>query len=89
MPEPRFVELDKQHCAVIRERVPMDALQEFFGRAFASTMAAAGEQGRRVVGPPVGIYFGMPSDTVDVAAGFPVDAPIETDGAVVAHTLPG
>lgn len=42
-----------------------------------------------MVGPPIGAYTGMPTDTVDVAAGFPVDAPIEAAGEVVPFMLPG
>lgn len=88
-PEPQVVELVPQECAIVRETVPMDELPAFFSRAFQRTMASAASQGRQVVGPPFGIYFGMPSGTVDVAAGFPVDGPIEADGDVSPHQLPG
>lgn len=67
----------------------MGELTAFFPRAFEASAAAAGQQGRRIVGPPFGLYFGMPSDTVDVAAGFPLDAQLGASGEVVAHTLPG
>lgn len=86
---PHLLERQPQHCAVVREKVPMSELQAFFGRAFQVTMDAARVQGRTVVGPPFGAYFGMPTDTVDVAAGFPVDGPIAADGDVTAYTLPG
>jgi effector-binding domain-containing protein len=87
--EPHVVTLNPQGCAVVRETVPVNDLPAFFARAFHLTAASISRQGRQVTGPPLGIYFGMPSDTVDVAAGFPVNAPIETDGAVVPQELPG
>jgi effector-binding domain-containing protein len=88
-PDPQVVELVPQESAIVRETVPMDELPSFFSRAYQLTRASAASQGRQVVGPPFGIYFGMPSDTVDVAAGFPVDGPIEADGDVSPHQLPG
>lgn len=88
-PTPRLVTRAPQDCAVVRETVPMAQLTKFFSRAFGATMAAATAQGRHIVGPPFGIYFGMPTDTVDVAAGFPVDAPIEAADAVTPYQLPG
>ena len=86
---PHLVTKHPQECAVVRETVPMSALTEFFGRAFAAAMAAAAAQGRHIVGPPFGVYFGMPTDTVDVAAGFPVDAPIAAADGVTPYRLPG
>lgn len=84
--EPTLVDLQPQPCVVLRERVPMGEMTSFFSRAFHLTGAAAGPH---IGGPPLGIYFGMPSDTVDVAAGFPVHSAVEPSGEVVAYTLPG
>ncbi|NYE19235.1 GyrI-like domain-containing protein [Microbacterium immunditiarum] len=86
--EPGIVQLQQQQCAVLHERVPMASLTEFFSRAFHLTMAAAQKQGRQIIGPPLAIYFGTPTDVVDVAAGFPVDAAIEEDGTVTPQALP-
>lgn len=86
---PQLVTRDEQECAVVRETVPMGELIEFFPRAFETSMAAAAAQGRRVVGPPFGIYFGMPTDVVDVAAGFPLDGPVAASGGVTPYRLPG
>ncbi len=87
--QPEIVTLDPRPAALLRETVPMGALPDFFGRAFHAAAQAAGTQGVQLVGPPVGVYFGMPSDTVDVAAGFPTDRAITPDAGVVPFTLPG
>lgn len=87
--EPQLVALEPATVAALRETVPMPELPGFFERAFHATMAAAQGQGIAVVGPPVGVYFGMPEDTVDVAAGFPTARPVAAADGVVALTLPG
>lgn len=84
----RLVQRPEQHTAVVRERVPMDELPPFFGRAFGAVMAAAQKQAVQIAGPPFGLYRGMPTDTVDVEAGFPVAAPFAGSEGVAAGTLP-
>ena len=71
--KPHLVNREKQHAVVVREKVPMNQLPQFFGRVFGKTMGVAQAQGRQIIGPPFAVYFGMPTDTVDVAAGFPID----------------
>ncbi|MFP5368097.1 MAG: hypothetical protein ACLGIS_14875, partial [Actinomycetes bacterium] len=66
---PRKVHLTEQPVAVVRERVPMASLTDFFGRAFSTVMAAAQKQGASPAGPPFALYRGMPSESVDVEAG--------------------
>lgn len=79
---------DEQATAVVRERVPLSELPQFFQRAYHDTMAAAQSQGRHPIGPPFSMYHGMPTDAVDVEAGFPVDGPITAGEGVVPGTLP-
>lgn len=86
---PEIVTLSPQPVAVLRETVRMDVLSDFFDRAFHAAARTASAQGVIIVGPPVGIYFGMPSETVDVGAGFPTDRPVSPDAGVSAETLPG
>ncbi len=88
-PQPVIVTLDARPAVVLREIVRMDALPGFFGRAFGSAMQGAAAQGVQVVGPPFGAYFGMPGETVDVAAGFPTDRPVRADAGIQPLTLPG
>ncbi|MHB1009473.1 MAG: GyrI-like domain-containing protein [Propionibacteriaceae bacterium] len=87
--EPEIVNLEPRTVAVLRERVPMNSLVDYFGRAFTTVSQVASEQGAVIVGPPVGLYFGVPTDTVDVAAGFPTDRPVTPAEGVTSETLPG
>lgn len=86
--DPQLIILKPVTVAALRETVPMSEMPSFFERAFHATMAAAQEQGIDVVGPPVGVYFGMPGDTVDVAAGFPTERPVTAvnDGERTRHS---
>lgn len=87
--KPHLVNREKQHAVVVREKVPMNQLPQFFGRVFGKTMGVAQAQGRQIIGPPFAVYFGMPTDTVDVAAGFPIDAPVEAADGTEPYELPG
>lgn len=86
--EPRMVHCKEQPAAVLREQVPMDALTEFFGRAFGAVMAVAAAQGVQLVGPPFALYRGKPTQTVDVEAGFPIVGSFNDTAGLVATTLP-
>lgn len=87
-PHPRKVHLAEQPVAVVRERVPMAGLTDFFGRAFGTVMAAVQMQGVSPAGPPFALYRGTPAETVDVEAGFPVAGRFTATGGVEAGTLP-
>lgn len=87
-PEPRIVHTVEQPTAVVHERIPMAELSEFFGRAFGTVMAAAQAQGVQLAGPPFALYRGMPTETVDVEAGFPVNAGFSGTEGVAKGSLP-
>lgn len=74
--------------AGITETVPMTQLTEFFGRAFGTSAAVLGAAGIPIVGAPIAIYTGEPSDTVEVTAGFPVAAGTEAPAGLVLETVP-
>lgn len=59
--------------AVVRREVRMDELTAFYDTAYGEVQRAVAEAGGQVVGTAIGWYHGMPTDTVDVAAGFPVE----------------
>jgi effector-binding domain-containing protein len=86
---PSLVTLEPTTVALVRERVPMSRLTAFFDRVFSTVMGAVSGQGVTVTGPPFARYYGVPSETVDVAAGFPTSAPITTSDGVTAAELPG
>ena len=85
---PALVSLEATPAAVVRGIVPMSELTDYFDRAFGSAAAELGHQGVPVTGPPVAVYFGTPSETVDVAGGFPCATPIAPAGTVSGFTLP-
>lgn len=86
---PELVTLEPTTVAVLRETVPMSELTSFFDRAFHAVMEVAQAQEIAVTGPPFALYYGMPSDTVDLAAGFPTAAPVTSADGVAASELPG
>ncbi len=88
MPEVHATDQPEQPTAVIRESVPMQSLTEFFGRAFG-TVAAIADEGWQMAGPLFAKYYGMPTDIVDLEAGFAVSAPIQPTGDVQPGALPG
>lgn len=88
MADIRIVDHPLEQTAVMREQVPMARLTEFFPRAFGATMAAAQAQGLALAGPPFGKYYGIPGETVDVEAGFPVAGAVSDVDGVFAGTLP-
>ena len=86
---PQLLTVEPCPVAVLREVVPMSALTQFFDRAFHAVPAVLEHQQITITGPPLSVYFGMPTDTVDVAGGFPTERGVLPDDGVVAFTLPG
>lgn len=84
-----IVELEEQPAAVVRATLPFAELGGFFSRAFEAVLATLATQGVAPAGPPFAYYPGMVGDTVEVAAGFPTELPVDPSGEVVALTLPG
>lgn len=81
--------LAPQQTAVVRDTVPISEIGSFISRAFSEVGEYLGRTATPMTGPPFSCYFRMPSDTVDVEAGFPTLAPIAGEGRVIASTLPG
>ena len=86
---PQLVTLQPTTTAGVRATVPMSELTAFFDRAFHEVMEAVQAQEAAITGPPFAIYYGMPSETVDLAAGFPTTGAIEPTGEVTPSELPG
>lgn len=84
-----ILELDEQPTAVVRATLPFAELAGFFGRAFEAVLAALATQGVAPTGPPFAFYPGIVVETVEVAADFPTERPVDPSGEVVALTLPG
>lgn len=87
--EPEIVTLEPRPVALLRETVAMSELTDYFTRAFTTVAGTVARQGAAIIGPPVGVYYGMPTETVDVGAGFPTDRPVSPTDGVTAEVLPG
>lgn len=65
-------QVETQSVAFIRRSVRMDELTGFYDEVFSRVLDVVTGAGGQVTGPAFGWYHGTPSETVDVAAGFPV-----------------
>lgn len=83
------LEVPEQQVASIRRTVPTAELPGFFAEAFHAVVAAVEAGGGAVAGPPFGRYRSMPTETVDVEAGFPVEGWDGDGGEVTVGTRPG
>lgn len=88
MPDVVVSELQEQPTAVVREVVALGALTDFFGRSYHVVAAALADQGLQIAGPAIAKYYGMPTDRVDVEAGFPVAGQVAPVNGVHASSLP-
>lgn len=84
-----LVELIEQPTAVVRGRAAPETISDVIGRTFGTVARVAAGQGRRITGPPFARYLTMDESSLDIEAGFPVDAPVDADGEVEPSTLPG
>jgi len=88
-PDPELVTLEPVTTAVIRGLVPTAELADFFDQSFGVLGKVLATQGVTATGPAFALYYGPPTDTIDLEVGFPTDRPIEPDGSAAAGTLPG
>jgi effector-binding domain-containing protein len=88
MAEIEIIEHTEQPVAVVRSVVMLDAMPDFFGRSYHALSEELAKQGSQIAGPPFARYYGMPTDRVDVEAGFPVAAPITASGDVQPASMP-
>lgn len=86
---PELVTLRPTSAAVVRERAPMNELSQFYDRAFRTVATVATDQGVEITGPPFAMYYGIPTDVVDVAAGFPTGTPVAASDPVTGLQIPG
>ena len=69
-------------------RTPMTGLREYYDRAFHTILGVIQGQGIQPTGPPVGIYYSTPTETVDMAAGFPTDREVTAEAEGLFITVP-
>ena len=85
------VELPTVPVAAYRATVPPAGLSAFYERGYHAVRAASAREGWRIAGPAIGWYSGRTSESVDVAAAFPVEgaAAGARSGDVTVLDLPG
>lgn len=88
MTEPELTDVPDTTTAVIRGVVPMTQIADFFDRSFSELAETLDRRGIAPTGPGFARYAGPPAETADLEVGFPVDGSVETEGAVVASSLP-
>jgi effector-binding domain-containing protein len=90
MVQVRMVKVPSETVAVLRREIPKETLPTFFDEAFDRVADVVPEAGGEIAGPRFGWYHGLPTKTVDVAAGFPVAGDVHgPDGGVVVTERPG
>ncbi|HYO86060.1 MAG TPA: hypothetical protein VES01_06355 [Dermatophilaceae bacterium] len=86
---PESVTLEQATTAVIAGSIRMHELGSLFDRAFNETAHVVQSQGVAFQGLPFGYHLSMPTETVELEAGFMTDRPVTPEGDVVASHLPG
>lgn len=90
MVQVQLVRIPSETVAVVRREIPRETLPTFFDEAFGRVAGVLPEAGGEISGPRFGWYHGLPTTTVDVAAGFPVAGDVHgPDGGVVVTERPG
>ena len=88
-PGPALVSVEPMTAAVVRGTIAVAEVRDFFDRSFGVLGGALAAQGLAPAGPAFAIYRSVPTDTMDLEVGFPVDRAIEPDGAAETGELPG
>ena len=83
------VELEPRTVIGLHDTVAMTALADFFGRACTMVGEELAQHGVAPTGPPLALYHGMRTETIDIIAGCPIAEPITTTNGSVVTTLPG
>ena len=81
-------DLERQDIAVVRFRARPEEVGEKVGEAFQAVVDYLAETGGHIKGPAIAVYDQAGDDAFEVAAGFPVLAPVQGDGHVVPSELP-
>ncbi len=85
---PQLVTVAPVTTAVIRGRVAMEDLRNFFDASFSTLAGVLSGQEVPIAGPAFGLYRNTSDETVDLDVGFPTERAIHPDGDVVPSSLP-
>lgn len=83
--------LPEQPVIGIRSRTSIDKIKETMGNGYAALFGFLGQKQVPPVGPPMSIYYDeeMNEDDFEVEPAVPVAGPVETEGEIKYHVLPG
>ncbi len=86
--EPRIVQTQRQHTAVIHLTIPREQVREVMGPGLSEVIAAVAAQGMSPSGPWFTHHLSMHPKTFDFEVGVPVPKPITAAGRVRPSQLP-
>jgi effector-binding domain-containing protein len=89
MPDFAIKEREPQTAATIHAEVPAAEIRRVYDRGFPELMRVVQASGAQMLGAPFGYYPRMPSDTIEVVIGIPIDRKIAAEAGVEPFTLPG
>jgi effector-binding domain-containing protein len=81
--------ITEQPTLVMNAKLEMTEIPTFLGRAYAEVATYLGRSGSEFGGPPFARFRRLDDVFCEVEAGFPVLAPVNGQGALIASTLPG
>lgn len=88
MTEISLIDVEEQPTVGVRRVVRVTELAAFFDTVFTELIDRLRQAGVQPVGAPFARYRGMPTDVVDIEAGFPVTESFPASGDLVAGALP-
>lgn len=83
-----FVDLPRQHTAVVCAHLTTEQIAEFLGRAFGEVIDILNRQGLHPTGEPFGRYRPTADGGFDVEIGFPCSGAVAPSGRVEPSELP-
>lgn len=87
-PPPTVIETEPVGSVVVRGRIPVDELRDFFDTSFGRIGQACAQQGIVPTGAAFARYHGEPAEVVDLEVGLPTDSPVRAEGGVEPGSLP-
>jgi len=86
--EPVIEQRQAMEVAAVRREVPMEQIPEFYDSSFPKLFAALQAAGQTPSAAPMGVSYGQPQGTLDLAVAVPVTEKFSDAGEVVGLTLP-
>lgn len=74
--------------AMIRQVVPLSGIPQFFDRAYTEITGALHRVHMSPSGPALAVSYGLPEETIDLGAAFPIATGMSADGDVNVVTIP-